>query len=229
MLLIGLDWALPVPEAGGQWPFPISLLKPKRGQGRLTRGEAYSLIECVFSHRLEDVCDVRFEAVIHRSTSKGKNRLPSSILRRPCNASSKQGKRVAGVRSRILVGCLFAAISLCPLADTRIGRTALERYHAEQARELKREQRQFFEGVEKALPRLEERQLKRRLEQQITRQRQLQDQQIREQAALQQRLRVLPDEKVRRLEAQQLKRFRLEQERQLFRFRVEQRSWLRGH
>jgi hypothetical protein len=172
---------------------------------------------------------VRFEAVIHRSNRKGRKRLPSSILRRRRAASSKQGRGVADVRSRILVGCLFAAICLCSLADTRTGRTALERYHAEQMRELKREQHQFFEGVEKELPRLEERHLKRRLERQITRQRQLQDRQIREQAALQQRLRVLPDEKASRLEAQQLKRFRLEQERQQFRFRVEQGSWLRGH
>lgn len=128
----------------------------------------------------------------------------------------------------MVVGYLLAAISLSLVAETRTERTALERYHAEQSKELKREQHRFFESIEQELPRLEERRLKRRLAEQMTQQRQLQERQIREQAAFQQRLRILPDEKARRLKAQQLKRFRLEQERQQLQFRMEQRSWLRG-
>jgi hypothetical protein len=128
-----------------------------------------------------------------------------------------------------MIGCLLAAISLSPMADTRTGRTALDRYHAEQAYELKRRQNRFFEGVKKELPRPEERELKRRLQQQVTRQRQLHNRQVREQAALQQRLRVLPDETARRLDTQQLKRFRLEQNRQQFQFQMERRGWVRGH
>lgn len=167
--------------------------------------------------------------MIHRLVSKGKSELPNGMLRPWFDAVAVRGKPVAGLRLAIGIGCLLAAISLGSMADTRTGRTALERYHAEQARALKREQRQLFESLEKGLPRLEERELNRGLKQQITRQRQLHDRQIREQAALQQRLRVLPEDKARRLETQQLKRFRLEQERQQFQFRMEQRGWLRGH
>lgn len=167
--------------------------------------------------------------MIHRLISDDKSKLPKGMLRRSFNALAGRGKPVARLRPRIVFACLLTVISLSPIADTRTGRTALERYHAEQVRDLKGEQRQLFESIEKGLPRLEERELKRSLKQQIIRQRQLHNQQIREQAALQQRLRVLPDEKARRLETQQLKRFRLEQEHQQFRFRMEQRSWLRGH
>lgn len=156
-------------------------------------------------------------------------RLPQPTLKLPFDFFAGWTECLVGVKPRVVVGCLLAAISLGPLAESQTSRTALERYHAEQAHELKREQRQLFESVEKELPRLEERQLKRRLEGQTARQRQLHQRQIREHAAFQQRLRVLPDDKARRLEAQQLKRFRLEQERQQFQFRMEQRSWLRGH
>lgn len=161
--------------------------------------------------------------------NNGNSALPNGLGEHACRFPSREGYRGAGIRAKLVMGCLLAALSFGSSADPSAGRTALERYHAEQSRELKREQRQFFQGVEKELPRLQERELKRHLEQQVIRQRQLQERQRREQAALQQRLRVLPDHKARRLGTQQLKRFRLEQERQQFQFRMEQRGWVRGH
>ncbi len=129
----------------------------------------------------------------------------------------------------IVFGYLLAAASLSLLAEAPSGRTALEKYHAQGVRELQLEQRRFLESVDKELPRLQEREIRRRLQQQIISQQQLHARQMREQSAFEQRLRVLPEEKGHRLSTQQIERFRLEQERQQFQFQMEQRRWIRGH
>lgn len=132
-------------------------------------------------------------------------------------------------RVTLVLGCLLAGASLCLLAEVPSGRTALERYHAQGTRELQLEQRRFLESIDKELPRLQKREIRRHLQQQIISQQQLHARQMREQSALEQRLRVLPEERGRRLSTQQLERFRLEQERQQFEFQMEQRRWIRGH
>lgn len=119
----------------------------------------------------------------------------------------------------------FLAASGPAPGETDASRLIFERFNAEQQRELDREQRRYLEGIDRRLPLLEERQIKRRLEEQKVRQRQLQDRQIREQSVLQQRLRSRPEQETVRRQAEQLQRFQLEQQRQQNQFRIEQNTW----